>query len=373
MSKFSPVVKHTKCRITSVGKRRDGGTRFWCLEHRADATKKYGTRARHCYYARVPVITTDEVLDLIVTSYDGGVALWGAVPPIYDTTLRPIDRGVHVHARHISGGDKVIDGTYRAVRLIDEHKTIAREGLLISELEAIYYMVSSIFGFSTKNIRCTRCGFPHLDRDWFSVHAHRRHLCAGCGQYFRDTDIAVGNPIVRVKESFGETARPAKLGSKPLLIRQAEYPGGIQIWASNPSILWTGSQREKEGIHIHVATEDGSENIIDDTFSRVTIDGIKLDPVYVRVYMAQRALPHLTGRLTDVHCPSCNTAHFDTGEFAFTPHDVHSCSKCGQEFRSSGKLRKTIGNPMVGIMARLAESSPRTPQEHDTNLLPEIP
>ena len=26
------------CEIVSVGKRRDGGTRYWCLTHRANAT-----------------------------------------------------------------------------------------------------------------------------------------------------------------------------------------------------------------------------------------------------------------------------------------------------------------------------------------------
>src|SRR6267378_3294771 len=34
-----------RCKIVVVGKRRDGGTRYWCLKHRADATAKYGRRA----------------------------------------------------------------------------------------------------------------------------------------------------------------------------------------------------------------------------------------------------------------------------------------------------------------------------------------
>ena len=33
------------CDIVSVGKRRDGGTRYWCLRHKADATAKYGRPA----------------------------------------------------------------------------------------------------------------------------------------------------------------------------------------------------------------------------------------------------------------------------------------------------------------------------------------
>ena len=42
-----------ECHIVSVGKRRDGGTRYWCLQHKADATAKYGKRARTCRAAHV--------------------------------------------------------------------------------------------------------------------------------------------------------------------------------------------------------------------------------------------------------------------------------------------------------------------------------
>lgn len=363
--------QHTKCRIVSVGKRRDGGTRYWCLEHKADATAKYGKQAEQCRYAHIPSIAPDDILNLNASSYEGGVALWGAVPPIYDTTERPIDRGIHVHARRAVGGEKEIDNTYRAVRLVGDDKDLPPGGLVISELEAIYYMVTSMFGYAMKYVECTLCGFPHLDKDWFSVHAHRRHLCAGCGQYFRDTDTAVGNPIIKIQEIFGSKVRPAKRAVKPLNIRQADYPGGIQIWGSNPAILWTGSQSEEEGIHIHVANEDGSENIFDDTYSRVTIDGINLDPAMVRTLMAQSALPHIAGRLKDVRCPQCDKSHFDTGELAFTPHDKYSCAGCGHEFPSRGRMRKTIGNPMAGILNRLAESAPRVPQKHEVNLIPE--
>src|SRR5258708_1652769 len=38
------------CHVVSVGKRRDGGTRYWCLLHRADATAKYGRPAKSCRY-----------------------------------------------------------------------------------------------------------------------------------------------------------------------------------------------------------------------------------------------------------------------------------------------------------------------------------
>jgi predicted RNA-binding Zn-ribbon protein involved in translation (DUF1610 family) len=365
------MVQLKKCEIVSVGKRRDGGTRYWCLEHRADATAKYGRRGRKCRYSGVPPLRPREVLKIHVNRFRGGVAIWGAVPPIYDTTRRPVGQGVHVHARQGEGGGKQIDETYRAVRLLGDREGVPRTGLLISELDAIYYMAASVFGFRTKYIECTRCGFPHLDKDWFSLHPHRRHLCAGCGQLFSDADTAIGNPVVKAQEAFGGAPRAAKSAARSKSIRQANYPGGIRIWGSNPAILWTSPRREEAGIHLHALSEDGGSNLIDETFSAVTVDGISLDPEMVRVFMAQSSLPHLAERIVDVSCPQCREPHFDRGEFAFTPHEKHSCIRCGFETRSKGRRRKTIANPMVGILARLEENAPRPPQRHQFKLLPE--
>jgi hypothetical protein len=87
------------CDIVAVGKRRDGGTRYWCLQHKADATAKYGKPAKACRAAHIPAINPKEMFSLNIDKYKGGVALWGAVPPVYDTTTLPMDRGIHVHAR----------------------------------------------------------------------------------------------------------------------------------------------------------------------------------------------------------------------------------------------------------------------------------
>ena len=105
----------SQCEIVPVGKRRDGGTRYWCLMHKADATAKYGKPAAKCRYADVPLITEDETLVLDIGAYAGGVACWGAVPPVYDTTSLPLDRGIHVHARDKAAGKKQVDRTYRRV------------------------------------------------------------------------------------------------------------------------------------------------------------------------------------------------------------------------------------------------------------------
>src|SRR3954453_17690247 len=49
-----------------------------------------------------------------------------------------------------------------------------------------------------------------------------------------------------------------------------------------------------EGIHVHAFLADGqAEPTIDDTFREVTIDGVRLDPVMLRVLMAQNVMPSL--------------------------------------------------------------------------------
>src|SRR4051812_3679258 len=73
------------CDVVAVGKRRDGGTRYWCLKHHADATAKYGKPSVKCRYAHVPPISAMETLELRLEDFAGGIALWGAVPPVYDT------------------------------------------------------------------------------------------------------------------------------------------------------------------------------------------------------------------------------------------------------------------------------------------------
>jgi len=357
------------CRIVTVGKRRDGGTRYWCLEHRADATAKYGRRSAKCRHADIPPIMPNQVLDLDVESFPGGVAMWGAVAPIYDTTRLAVEQGVHVHARRVPRGPKEIDGTFRRVRAVRRQGKHVRE-IEISELEAVYYMVSSVLGFQMKRVDCTFCRSPHLDKDWFSVHPHRRHLCAGCGKYFRDAEPSIGNPVAAAEQTF-QARHAIKPAKKVIDIDQSKYPGGIQVWGSNPALLWTARRSEEEGIHVHVASEDGSSTIIDETFSRVAIDGVHLDDAMIRILMAQSALPHIAGRVVSVRCPKCLRSHFDTAENAFTPHEEHYCETCGSKFRSLGRMRKTIGNPMISTLAELGRNASQPPRHHRSQLLVE--
>jgi len=357
------------CKIVAVGRRRDGGTRYWCLFHKADATAKYGQPAKECRYAHVAPLAPGDIFMLNLEKYQGGVALWGAVPPVYDTSSQVPDRGVHVHARRSASDEKEIDRTYRAVRITGG--ALANTDFVVNELDAIYYMVSSIFGYEMRHVTCSYCGEAHLDRDWFSLHPHRRHLCAGCGRNFRDDLTSIGNPIAGVRETCAVRPTKAKRSRKRFVHHQEEFPGGIQIWGSNAAFLWTGDRSEEEGIHIHAFGSDETRPVIDDTFGTVIIDDVELDATMVRTFMAQSALPHIAGRVTSISCPFCKGQQFSTGDDAFTPVVERSCEHCRRRFTARGRLRKTIANPLPAILDELGRAAPRPPRKHSMDLIPE--
>lgn len=369
-SSFQVAGPKVSCDIIDIEKRRDGGTRYWCRAHHADATAKGGTPASKCRAADIISIRPDEVQKLNLDKYVGGVALWGAVPAVYDTTRLPMDRGIHVHTRRQPDSPKELDFTYRAVKLVG--KNLPKAGVLVSETDAIYFMVSTVFGFQMIFVECGHCGWPHLDKDWFSVHPHRRHLCAGCGRLFRDRVTGIGNPIIGVRDACGVKNHEVVPAPKTLDIKQSDYPGGIQVWGSNPAFLWTGDKPEEEGIHVHAFEEEGQEEpTMDDTFREVTIDGITLDPVMVRVLMAQNVMPSLKGRVRSLDCPHCGHPGYDAGEAAYVPRAMHICSECGRQYPTVGRTRNVVANPLPAILADLARMAPRSPQRHRLDLLPE--
>jgi hypothetical protein len=356
----------TQCEIVSVGKRRNGSARFWCLRHRADATEKYGRPAKTCRNAGQRPIDPKDILTLDLDEYAGGIALWGASPPIYDTTVLPMERGIHVHARPEADAAKEIDDSFAAVRIVGS--IVPEGGILISEADAVHFMTSSVFGVKMSHIVCARCGHPHLDADWFSTHAHSRHLCGACGRFFKDLRASVGNPICGVRKACGVKAPQLKNAPEKLAIQQSDYPGGIQIWGSSPALLWTSPTAESKGIHVHAFKTEKGPPAIDETYSAVMIDGVKLDPQQVRVLMAQRTLLSLRDRVAAVDCRECAAPVFENGLLAFMPQIKHTCTKCGSCFSARGRLRKTIGNPLLGILPLLAQGAPRAPQHHRLTL-----
>lgn len=262
-----------------------------------------------------------------------------------------------------------MDWTYRAVQIMGGG--LPRKGIVVQEIDAIYYMVTSVFGYSMRYVTCTHCEWPHLDRDWFSVHPHRRHLCAGCGRHFRDSVTGIGNPIVGVRHACSAREQKTAPSKLKLDIRQADFPGGIQVWGSNPAFLWTSRRAEAEGIHVHAFLDGQEVPELDETYGEVIIDRVSLDPTMVRVLMAQNVMPSLKDRTKSIDCPSCGQPQFSVGEAAYTPTAMHTCSKCSHQFTVQGKLRKTIANPLPAVLAGLAKLAPRPPQQNRIALLPE--
>jgi predicted RNA-binding Zn-ribbon protein involved in translation (DUF1610 family) len=315
--------------------------------------------------------TSGDVCVLNPKEYPGGIAIWGAVPPVYDTSRYSLDRGIHVHARKVPNGSKDIDRTYRNLRVAVETDLLTKLDLEVGEQEAIYHMVSRVFGKELKYVECTHCKHPHLDRDWFAVHPHKKHLCHGCGKKFSDDELGIGNPT-HILRSFieGSSKRTEVCSLATLDIAQANYPGGIRIWGSNPAIAWTAEKPEESGIHVHAIGADG-QCVEDGTYKNVIIDNVKLDEDVIRYAMAYSAMPHISDRVVSFQCPDCGEYHLDRGELAFTPHEIHECESCSTNFRAPGSLKLTIGNPMQYFCEQLAKNAVRAPQTHKLGLRPE--
>jgi hypothetical protein len=224
-------------------------------------------------------------------------------------------------------------------------KDLPAEGLYVDKLDAIYYMATTVFGYTMREVRCTYCGYSHLDRDCFSVHPHSRHLCAGCGKHFKDTQTGIGNPSCGVREACGVQTRSPKSSTKKLKIKQEDYPGGIQIWGSNAAFIWTGKSTEEQGIHVHAYKNGAQMPKIDETYGTVTIDGITLDPVMVRLYMAQAILPSLRDRITTVVCTSCGEGILSEGDLAFTPATTLRAGRANPQTPAQDGLEPTPTGP----------------------------
>ena len=94
----------------------------------------------------------------------------------YAPLRRPLEPGIHVHARKGRTCVKDIDKTVRAVRLAEGR--MPPSGVLLSgEVDAIYYMVSTIFGFEMRHIMCSYCDYSHLDKDGYRDRKHDGLAC----------------------------------------------------------------------------------------------------------------------------------------------------------------------------------------------------
>ncbi|GAA4773108.1 hypothetical protein GCM10023219_20380 [Stakelama sediminis] len=341
------------CHILAVPKPRAGKSRYWCFSHDASATARFGGRMPRCEGA-YRTIAHYRRFCLDPDDFSGGVAIWGAVEPVYNTAVEPAERGIHVHARKRARGKKDIDETFDAVELTVRRDLFNQERVLITAETAVAYYISRFLGRVIVGLFCPNCGTPHLDSDWFAVKPHRVHLCHGCNKLFQEEQKRVSNPLEMVRHQLS-AIRPAAKPTRAkgsIDISQSDYPAGLQIWASNPALLLTSPRSEQEGIHVHGWIKPGVKPKLDGTFDSVRIDGIELNEAQLRLYMAQNALVYMKGKIACLECPSCGEELFEQGEAAFRPKVEHKCGTCGMAFASPGR-RKVVSNPFVATIKAL--------------------
>ncbi len=284
--------------------------------------------------------------------YPGGIAIWGALATVYDTSVRAPEQGVHVHARMTVGGTKSIDETFDVVEVITDRAGTGMKSLRINGDDAFHYNVSTILKRALKCVQCPACGRMHSDKGWHAVHAHRRHECENCGVVFVDTAPGIGNPVMSVKKLCGDMLQDRQVNDpvdRRISVRQERYPGGVQLWGSNPAIVWTSPKLEEGGVHFHGFFNRTETPTADETYGVLEIDGVRLDPEMARHLMAQQALPYLVPSLVALDCPRCRNPHFDSFEWAADPHREHVCEACQAVFTSPEPV---VSNPLIRTVRR---------------------
>ncbi len=345
-----------RCEVVSVGKQRNGASRYWCLTHQASATAKYGKKLERCEGAYLKP-SNRKVLELDPENFRGGIAIWGAVRPVYDTTGLPDEEGVHVHARRlVEDTTKEHDDTFDTVAITVKRDLFESRKILVSRETAVASYISQFLERPMQSLFCTYCGTPHLDSEWYAVKLHKRHLCHACGKLFTANERSVSNPLAELKFALKDDGVGDELMRAPRSLRcqQTDYPGGVQIWASNPALLWTARRAEESGIHFHGYARDRIDRIEDDTFDQLTIDGITLNEQHLRYYMAQSALRYLDGKIATAVC-ACGHSFFDQGQEAFTPRQKRNCTECGVEWVSPMR-KKVVLNPFLTTIAQLHQN-----------------
>ncbi|QMT60886.1 hypothetical protein [Legionella sp. PC997] len=287
-------------------------------------------------------------ISINLDNFPGGVAAWGALPAVFDCHSKKFDRGVHIHARMTHSGKKIIDQSYPEVELVWQEKNV-----IITEASALSYTMSSIFDVETVSLNCTHCGSELLDQDLASVRPSFEHYCSFCGNSTLSSTRCVVNPLIRFKEMLDDQVkRPSTMPQRKINLDNTQYPGGFQIWGSNPSIIWTAKRLEESAIHVH-AYNGENKRVIDNTYSEVWVNGMLLDIEMVRTLQIQKAIPELRLYLTSIHCPSCFHAHFDKELLAVVPHQQHQCEHCDAVFTTS---ERAISNPSTAILNELNSS-----------------
>ncbi|BCA94402.1 hypothetical protein TUM19329_07630 [Legionella antarctica] len=292
--------------------------------------------------------TADKVLSLSISNYPGGVAIWGALPAVFDTKNQEFDRGVHVHARKNDRSQKSIDATYSKVEVEWQGHVFE-----IDESAAVHFTMASIFDITISSLTCNYCHSSIISTGIKAVIPGFIHVCQVCGMINETNYSCVINPVIALKNKIGDPIikRKAFLPKRSIILTPDKYPGGIQLWGSNPSILWTSKRLEESAIHVH-AYNACHKRIVDNTYSQVIVNGEYLNIEMIRVLQIQKAVPNLTKDITTVYCPVCDSAQFDTEMHAVIAHTTRVCQKCSRSFEHP----KAISNPALHLLKTIQEN-----------------
>ncbi len=319
------------CSIAYEVLKRNGKPNWWCTTHGMEASKPDGTALERCDGAWFDPIPEELRLDLDATN--GELAVWGVTPPALTIGEAHVEPGkVHVHHRTSSGGPKDIDRSFDIVHLHTGDRTLVIEGAA-----AVAYSISELLGRSVKALVCPRCGHTHLDQSKFATHGHRKHLCNRCGRNFHDgTGPSISNPLAGAYEQLGLSAPPRRQQAlRPLDLDTSEF-ATVMLWPSNSAIVSTMQRPEEVGIHVH-AWDHFGEQIVDETYSPVRIDGRHIDEAHLRALAVQRTLAGKTA-IARLECSQCRALLLSPADGWMEPVTHHTCLMCGAVTTTRRKL-----------------------------------
>lgn len=326
------------CQIESEVKKRNGTPNWWCKTHGMAASAPDGAALEQCPGSWFEPVPAERQLELDVA--DGELSIWGAIAPAIQIGHCPQERGgVHVHHRTRPDGTKDLDASFDIVRL--------RNGdclVVVESMAAIAFSVSELAGQAVAALRCPKagCGGWHIDEQKFATHPHSKHLCNSCGRHFRDRTPSISNPLADVYSLLGlERPSPPVLVDRPLHLDRTQF-SAIAIWPSNSAIVRTSSQAEDAGIHVHAWDQTGQQ-VIDETYAPVYVDGEAIGHQPLRALAVQRALAH-GAPIASMPCRACGNSLLSPSRGWIEPSTTHECARCGSDTKTR---RNMFLNPLA--------------------------
>lgn len=282
--------------------------------------------------------TQADQLTICLEDYLGGVAIWGAIPAVFDTTHQGFDAGIHVHARLANSPKKIIDKTFSAVLVKYEQKTYP-----ICEQSAIAFAMTSMLGITPIALSCDTCDAWILDTNLAAVSPSHHHYCSHCHEVTKTQMPCVANPLIALKTALNDTIsiREVQSAHRDIVLDATDYAGGIQLWGSNSSIIWTSNRLEESGIHVH-AYNNRQKRVIDNTYSTVVINNETISAEMLRILQVQLAIPAIKKHLGTLACPVCHTMLSHLGKNAVQPSQNQTCDSCNHQWRSNWMISNPV-------------------------------